>query len=436
MSAKTIHVALLGCGTVGTRVAELLVTQRNDIRRRTGYDLNLRRILVRDPLRRRSEHLDRSLFTSRPEDILDDGRIDLAVEVLGGIETARSLVTALLTRRVSVITANKSLLAHHGESLRRTAARAGCALAHEASVGGAIPLLNTLRVLHGQPVRSVRGIINGSCNFILTHMASTGVELDAALAEARSRGLVEPDPSADLTGRDAAEKLCVLAAALGRVLRSEQVELCGIESVTADDLRQARRWGFVLRSVAELDETGARVGPCLVPLRHWLADVRGERNAVAIQGAWSEELVLHGHGAGPGPTASAVIGDVINVLRGGWRGEIGVNSHHQHAWTARREPLKGSFVRLHRSSAAVSPDRILSSLEAEGIEIAQFECNRRTACFLTRPATARALDAALVRIGADRETTLIARQWTDEPTVNHSQPAFDAPEVAVVSAVA
>lgn len=302
------RIALLGCGTVGREVSAQLL----DSESRLG--IRLCAILVRDHSRDRG--LPRHLFTTSLEDI-DAAGPDLVIELIGGLEPAGELVARFLGRGIPVVTANKTLIAHRGRELAALAHERGTHLAYEASVCAAIPVITSLRHLAGDRILSIRGIVNGSCNFILSRL-NEGWRMDEALAEARKRGLVEPDPSADISGRDSAEKLCILAGACGIPLLPHQVETRGIESLTPDDLTAARRSSRTIKLLAELELTDglvrARVGPTLIPRAHTLAGVEDEENGVVIETSLGGELFLKGRGAGPKPTASAVLGDMNHLL--------------------------------------------------------------------------------------------------------------------------
>jgi len=309
------RIALLGCGTVGSEVARRLLS---------GWlpEVRLVKCLVRDPDKPRGVGLHPpdaphwpDLFTSSFDNILSSSP-DLVIECLGGIEPAATHISACLERCIPVVTANKTVLAHRGGDLGALAWLHRTELAYEASVAAGIPLLASLRHLRGDRVRAIRAVINGSCNFILTRMAA-GLALEGALAEAGARGLVEPDPSADISGRDSAEKLVVLARALGlRGIEPAGVACRGIESITRDDIDDARRAGYAIKLVAELDaERGAaNVAPALVHRDHPLAGVQDEENGIVIETELAGEIVLRGRGAGPAPTASAILGDAAKIL--------------------------------------------------------------------------------------------------------------------------
>lgn len=356
--ATTARVALLGCGTVGREVARRLVEDG------PGLGLELVSVLVRDVGRDRG--VDAALVTDRFEKVLDRAP-DVVVEVIGGLEPAGVFVEEALGRGIAVVTANKTLVARRGDRLRALSEAHGAALAYEAAVGAGIPVIAALRQLAGDRVESIRGVVNGSCNYILTRMANAGLTLEEAIGEATERGLVEPDPSADISGRDSAEKLCVLAHEIGlEWVEPNHVKTEGLERVTREDLRLAARSGKVIKLIAELERDGdsvrLRVGPTLVDRRHPLASVDGEENAFIVTTRLAGSITLKGKGAGPGPTASAILGDVVRV-GGARRGRSGGTP----------KPLMpaSSARRMHRirvEAPGIGAARVLEAIEGAGVE--------------------------------------------------------------------
>lgn len=381
-NSPPVRVALLGCGTVGREVAHSLAAQGP----RLGVELVS--ILVRDGHKDRG--VPHGLLTTSFDHVLDT-KPSIAIEVLGGVSPAYEHVRELLSRGIHVVTANKMLLAAHGPALRAQAASSGARLRHEAAVGAGIPLFAALHQLRGDRVRGLRGVINGSCNFILTHMERHGVGLRAALDAALARGLVEPDPSADVSGRDAAEKLCVLAAELGLALSPADVQTTGIEGIGVDDLRHARRSGRALRLVAELEihesaagvHATARVGPALLSTQHPLAQLEGEENAIQIDAELAGSIVLRGRGAGPRPTASAILGDVVTIASGHRSSEREEDvperslrvpqATNASASAGEPRPRAPRLIRVRGEPAQLCPTRVLSVLKARGIEARELE---------------------------------------------------------------
>ncbi len=319
----TVRVGLLGCGNVGAALVELLDGHGAAIQARTGLALELVRVAVADPAKPRSPLLTESLLTSDPREVVDDPTIEIVVELIGGIDPARALVLAALCTGKSVVTANKELVANFGLELHAAAGESGAEILYEASVGGGIPLVRPLREsLAGERITRVMGIVNGTTNYILTKMTEDGASYGVALEEAQSLGYAERDPTADVDGYDAAAKGAILATiAFGQAVVAGDVHREGIRSITAADIARARRLGFVVKLlvVAERDfedRISVRAHPALVPATHPLASVRDAFNAVFIEGDAVGELMLYGRGAGGRPTASAVLGDLVDAAHG------------------------------------------------------------------------------------------------------------------------
>lgn len=318
-STAPVRVALLGCGVVGTEVVRLLVTSATDLAARVGAPLELVGVAVRSPAAERDPVVDPALLTTDAAALVD--RADIVVELMGGIEPARALITRALGRGAAVVTANKALVAAHGAELFAAADAAGAELAFEAAVAGAIPIIRPLREsLAGDRVDRVLGIVNGTTNYVLDKMATEGLDLDQAVKEAQALGYAEADPTADVEGYDAAAKAAILASlAFHTRVRLEDVAREGITGVTAADVAWAARTGQVVKllAIAERSEAGVqvRVHPALVAADHPLAGVRGAFNAVFVEAAAAGELMFYGRGAGGAPTASAVLGDLVGLAR-------------------------------------------------------------------------------------------------------------------------
>jgi homoserine dehydrogenase len=296
---------------------------------RAGVDIEIGLVAVRDVAKQRDLKLAPEAFTADAGAVVRDPAIDVVVEVMGGVDPARALITEALRAGKPVITANKELIARHGPELFTVAAESGVDLLFEASVAGGIPLMRPLREsLAGDRIRRVMGIVNGTTNFILTRMAEEGSSFDDALAEAQRLGFAESDPTADVDGFDAAAKAAIIATiAFGARVDADDVYTEGIRGITADDIESAATLGYVVKllAVAEESEGGisVRVHPAMVPVHHPLASVRGSFNAVFIEGEAVGELMLSGRGAGGGPTASAVLGDLVDAVKnlvGGGKG--------------------------------------------------------------------------------------------------------------------
>ena len=324
---------MLGCGTVGGALLELIAAESVAIAERTGLRLEVARIAVRDARRPRPGAPDPAVLTEDPSEVVAADDIDVVVEVMGGVDPARSLVLDALASGKPVVTANKELLATYGEELFEAAEGAGVDLLFEAAVAGGIPVVRPLREsLLGEPIERIMGIVNGTTNYMLTRMADEGVDYDEVLAEAQRLGYAEADPSADVGGHDAAAKLAIVASiAFGARVVADDVHVEGITEVTVDDMAFARSHGYEIKLLAVGEQVvgpggqrrvAVRVHPALVPEDHPLASVRDSFNAVFIEGAAVGELMFYGRGAGGGPTASAVLGDLVdaaaNRRRGSW----------------------------------------------------------------------------------------------------------------------
>jgi homoserine dehydrogenase len=331
---KVVRIGVLGCGNVGAAFVRLVEQQGATIQLRTGIRLEVVSVAVRNMSRDRDVQLPEGLLTRDAHAVVADPSIDLIVEVIGGIEPARELIAAALAAGKPVITANKELLANVGGELYAAADAAGVDLLFEAAVAGGIPVIRALREsLRGEPVSRVMGIIEGTTNFILTKMSEEGADYSAALSEAQRLGFAERDPTADVEGFDAGAKAAILASiAFGAKVVAGDVYHEGISRVTAADIAVAKRLGYVIKllGIAERDrETGeiaVRVHPAMVPNTHPLASVRESYNAVFIEGDAVGSLMFYGRGAGGNPTASAVLGDVIDAavnLVKGTHGSIG-----------------------------------------------------------------------------------------------------------------
>jgi homoserine dehydrogenase len=316
-----LKVALLGCGTVGSQVYRLLTEQSADLQARAGAPLQVVGVAVSDPGKRRYIPVAPELLTTDGAGLVSRPDVDIVIELIGGIEPARTLLLAALKAGKSVVTANKALVAADRAVLHRTAQEAGVDLYYEGAVAGAIPLLRPLREsLAGDEVRRVLGIVNGTTNFILDRMDSSGADFSAALAEAQSLGYAEADPTADVAGFDAAAKAAILASiAFHTEVTADDVYREGILSVTAADIASAKSMGYVVKLLAICERSNggisARVHPAMIPRTHPLAAVREAYNAVFVEAESAGRLMFYGAGAGGQPTASAVLGDTVAIAR-------------------------------------------------------------------------------------------------------------------------
>jgi homoserine dehydrogenase len=322
---KPLNVAVLGCGVVGSQVVRLLTEQEGDLAARVGAPVRLVGVGVRRIDAPRDVDVPEGLLTTDAAGLVSRADVDVVVEVIGGIEPARSLILAALESGASVVTANKALLAEDGPTLFEAAEKAGRDLYYEAAVAGAIPILRPLREsLAGDRVTRVLGIVNGTTNYILDKMDSTGAGFEEALEEAQDLGYAEADPTADIEGFDAAAKAAILASlAFHSRVTAADVHREGITDVTAADIASAAQMGSVVKllAIAELVDTdgtegvSVRVHPAMIPRSHPLASVREAFNAVFVESRAAGQLMFYGPGAGGAPTASAVLGDLVTVAR-------------------------------------------------------------------------------------------------------------------------
>jgi homoserine dehydrogenase len=317
----SVGIGLLGAGTVGGSLIRRLVNERAAIAAKTGLDLGLVRVAVANPDKPREFDVPEGVLTTDAAAVVGDDRVELVVEVMGGRDPAGDLVLAALEAGKPVVTANKELVAVRGPELIAAAERSGVPLLFEAAVGGGIPIIRPLaETLAGEPIERVLGIVNGTTNFILTQMAEEGTDFEEALAEAQALGFAEPDPTADVSGADAAAKAAILSSlAFGAWVGIDDVYHEGIDTLSRVDMAFAADLGYTVKllAIAERSKGGisARVHPVMLPSAHPLSAVRGPTNAIYIEGPSVGELLFAGPGAGGEPTATAVLGDVIDAAR-------------------------------------------------------------------------------------------------------------------------
>ncbi|HET7529895.1 MAG TPA: homoserine dehydrogenase [Mycobacteriales bacterium] len=371
MDVKPLRVALLGCGVVGSEVVRLMHAHERDLAQRVGAPLELAGIAVRRPGRLRDLPVEPALFTSDGAALAGRDDVDVVVEVIGGIEPARSLLLTALKRGASVVTANKALLAEDGATLYEAARRGGTDIYCEASVAGAIPLLRPLREsLAGDRVTRVMGIVNGTTNYVLSRMHESGAGFEEALEEAQALGYAEADPSADIEGFDAAAKAAILAGlAFHTRVTAADVHREGITEVTAADVASAREMDSVVKllAIAERgpdrsgrDSVGVRVHPAMIPRSHPLASVGDAFNAVFVEADAAGQLMFYGRGAGGAPTASAVLGDLVAVARNRLTGARGMG---ESAYADLRiRPMGETSTRYHVSLDVADKAGVLASV--------------------------------------------------------------------------
>ncbi len=364
--ADALRVALLGCGTVGSEVVRLLQSRQDDLAARVGAPLELVGIAVRRLGKHRDLDVDEALFTTDAAALVARDDVDIVVEVIGGIEPARSLIVSALEAGKGVVTANKALLAEDGATLHAAAERGGADLYFEASTAGAIPIVRPLREsLVGDDVTRVMGIVNGTTNYILTRMDELGMGFAEALDEATALGYAEADPTADVEGFDAAAKAAILAGlAFHTRVTAADVHREGITEVTAADVASAKQMGCVVKLLAIAERRGdgvsVRVHPAMIPDHHPLASVREAYNAVFVEGASAGQLMFYGRGAGGAATASAVLGDLVAVGRNAISGARGAGESRYAA--LRVLPMGDVVTRYHVSLDVADKAGVLAAV--------------------------------------------------------------------------
>ncbi|WP_203902349.1 homoserine dehydrogenase [Virgisporangium aliadipatigenens] len=408
--ADPVKIALLGCGTVGSSVVQLLHEQAADLTARVGAPLELAGIAVRRPGRERPDlPVDPKLFTADALGLVKRDDVDVVIEVVGGIEPARTWLLEALGAGKSVVTANKALLAEDGAVLHDAAAQSGADLFYEASVAGAIPLLRPLREsLHGDRVTRVTGIVNGTTNFILSAMDATGQSFTEALEEATALGYAEADPTADVEGFDAAAKAAILASlAFHTRVTAADVHREGITDVTATDVASAKAMGCVIKLLCIAsrvdDAVSVRVHPAMIPRTHPLAGVVDAFNAVYVEAEAAGQLMFYGRGAGGAPTASAVLGDLVAVARNRLTGS---RAAKESAYADLRvRPIGEEITRYHVCLDVADRAGVLASVAGvfarHGVSIATVNQAGRGDAAVLVIVTHRAPDAALAATVAE-----------------------------------
>ncbi len=401
------RVGLLGLGTVGAAVADLLVHRRDEITSRAGLAIHLERAAVAHPERPRDLALPDGVLAPDARTVVEDPAVDVVAELIGGIEPARTYIHTALARGKAVVTANKQLMSTRGNELRAAAAAAGVDLFFEGSVGGGIPVIKTIQeALAGNRIHQVMGIVNGTTNFILTRMAHDGVGFAEALAEAQRRGYAEADPSDDVDGHDAAAKLAILASvAFNSRVAGADVYREGIGHLTPQIIGYARELGYVVKLLAIARQVDgaieARVHPALLPAPHPLAAVVDEFNAVLIEGDPVGLVVLEGRGAGGGPTASAVVGDLIDAARNrnaGAAGRLGYIAGARRPIREMAEAVLEYCISLEVVDRPGVFARVAAAFGDEHVSIASIVQKSRGATADVVLVTHEASEAAMVRV--------------------------------------
>ena len=326
---KTINVGLLGCGTVGTGVAKILLENRDLIFSRVGAFLNLKYVADVDLKTNRGIEFDDGVFIADAFKVVDDPDVDIIIEMIGGEGVAKDLIFKAIHNQKPIVTANKALLAIHGNAIFRAAMEHGVDLAFEACVGGCMPIIKSLREsLAGNHIKSMAGILNGTCNYILSRSTDDGSSFKDVLKEAQENGYAEADPTLDIEGIDTAHKLAILTSlAYGMEINFNDIYIEGISNITPLDIEFAGQFGYRIKLLAITKNAGdaveARVHPTMIPFSNPLSGVNGVLNAVTISGDAVGDMMLYGYGAGMMPTAGAVVGDVIDLARNLLSGSTG-----------------------------------------------------------------------------------------------------------------
>jgi len=344
---KIVNVGLIGFGTIGTGVIKTLQMNGGLIAKRLGAEIRLKKIADLDITRDRGVKVDPSLLTTRADDILDDPEIQIVIELMGGYHPAREFLLKAVANGKHVVTANKALLAKHGEEIFRAVEAKGLSMGFEASVGGGIPVIRTLKEgFAGDEIRSIHGIVNGTANYILSKMSDEGKSFTEALKEAQKLGFAEADPTFDIEGHDSAHKIAILALlAFGVRVPMDQVYMEGISRITPEDIDFARQFGYRIKLLAIAKRCGEtldiRVHPTMIPSDHPIANINGATNAIEIMGNAVGTSLLVGAGAGSLPTASAVTGDLVEIARNILNGR----SHRVPTCSFLQEHIHGASVR-------------------------------------------------------------------------------------------
>ncbi len=326
---KSINIGLLGCGTVGTGVARVLLENRDLIARRVGADLSLKKVADIDITTDRGIRFAEGVLTRDAAGVIDDPDIHIIVEMIGGLNIAKDFILKAIDRGKQIVTANKALLATCGNELVRAAQAKGVDLAFEASVGGCMPIIKSLREsLVGNRILAMTGILNGTCNYILSKISDDKTPYETALNDARKNGFAEADPTLDIEGHDTAHKLAIIASlAFGCHINLEDIYVEGITPITLLDIELAQEFGYRIKLLAIGKKTNgaveARVHPTMIPFSNPLSNVNGSLNAITISGDMVGDMMLYGHGAGMLPTASAVVGDIADISRNLLTGSTG-----------------------------------------------------------------------------------------------------------------
>ena len=375
---KQINVGLLGLGTVGSGVVRIIESHQKELQHRVGCPIQVKKILVKDLAKKRGVSVAEDALTDRPEDIIDNDEIDVVVEVMGGVEETKNYIAAALNHKKHVITANKDLMALYGGELLSIAAENGCDLFYEASVGGGIPIIRGLvDGLASDRITKMMGIINGTTNYILTKMTNEKASYEDVLKEAQELGFAEADPTADVEGLDSARKMVILST-LGFSMRIalDDVSVEGISNVGLDDIEYAKQFGYTMKLIGIAERENGRVEisvqPTLIPNTHPLASVNEEFNAVYVYGEAVGETMFYGPGAGQLPTATAVVSDLVAVVKNmrlGVTGKSVILPQYDKRLKEKHEIFSKYFLRFQVKDEAGAFSKISSLFAEHGISL-------------------------------------------------------------------
>ena len=437
----TVKLGLVGTGTVGGGCIEILRNHSEDFKRHYGIDVELVQVCSRNP-EQAIEHGVEGIFTQEYQDILDNPDIDVVIELIGGTTVARDVVLGALRAGKNVVTANKALMATHGEEVMRAADEAGKEIAFEASVGGGIPIIDPMKhSLIANEIGSVMGIVNGTTNYMLTRMVEDGLSYDAALKEAQEKGFAEADPTADVDGFDAAAKIAILASiAFNSRVTMKEVYTEGIRNITTMDLDAARDMGYCVKLLAIAHRTDegvdVRVHPTMLPLSHQLATVNGVFNAIFVVGDAVGETMFYGAGAGAFPTASAVVGDILELARPLCQGDDLAAESEPYAKVLPIRPIDNLstryYIRLALEDRAGALAPAISAFEQAGVSLSSVrdvrcgDDGKRSVVLLTNRAQEHDVTAACAQLaeqgGAVQVASLIRIEdmgaWTEGVEAN------------------
>lgn len=375
-----IRVGLCGLGTVGTGVVKVLESHQEQIKHKLGCEIEINKILVNDLDKPRDIVIDRSWLTNDPGELVENEAIDVIIEVMGGIEDTNQLMERAIQNKKHIVTANKDLMAVHGQKLLRLAKANHCDILYDASIAGGIPIVRTLvDGLASDHIEKIMGIVNGTTNYIMTKMTDEGLPFDQVLKEAQDLGFAEADPTSDVDGLDAARKMTLLAnLAFKMELNLDDVDVTGIRNVTQDDINFAESLGYTIKliGIASMDNSKAEVSvePTLLPKDHPLALVKNEFNAVYVHGEAVGETMFYGPGAGSLPTATAVVSDLMEVVRNirlGISGNTYIDPQFERQLKDYNEKFSRHFIRLEVNDQAGAFQEITNVFSDQAVSFAK-----------------------------------------------------------------